>query len=168
MGSQRVRAELYAHVAQSAESHHADFLPLSDAPMAHGRVRRDAGAEQRCGSSQVQVRGDLQHKALINHDRIGIAAIGDASQVLVRGVVSERPLRAELFEAGLTLRAGAIGIDHAADRAEVPRLEAFDRRAHLGDAADDLMAGDARVHGGHDADPFIARLMEIGVADPAE
>ena len=65
-------------------------------------------------------------------------------------VVGEGHVRAELLKAGLALGAGAVGVDHAADRGEVAGLELRDRRADLGDAADDLMARDAWVDSGHD------------------
>ena len=135
--------ELHAHVAQSAETDDADLLALGDAPVAHGRVGGDSGAEQRRGSGEIEVRGDAQDEALVDDDAVGVAAVGDAAEVLVRGVVGERHVRAELLEAGLALGAGAVGIDHAADRGEVAGLELGDCGADLGDAADDLMAGDA-------------------------
>ena len=83
-------------------------------------------------------------------------------------VEGEGHVRAELLEAGLALGAGAVRVDHAADRGEVAGLELGDGRADLGDAADDLMARDDRVDGGHDAAPLVADLVEIGVADAAE
>src|SRR5439155_2183340 len=46
-------------------------------------------------------------------------------------------------------------------------LELRDCRADLGNAPDDLMAGNARVDGGHDAAPLVANLVEIGVTDAA-
>ncbi len=160
--------KFHAHVAQSAKTHHANFLAFGDAPVAHGRVGGDAGAEQRRGSGKIEIRGNMQHKALIDHDAVGIAAIGDAAEVLIGEVVGEGQVGAELFKAGLALGAGAIGIDHAADRGKVARLEFGDGGADVGDAADNLMAGNARVDGGHDVAPLIADLVEIGVADAAE
>ena len=132
--------ELHAHVAQSAETDHADLLALGDAPVAHGRVGRDPGAEQRRGSGEIEVGGDAQDEAFVDDDAVGVAAVGDASEVLVRGVVGERHVRAELLKARLALGAGAVRVDHAADRGEVAGLVLGDRRADLGDAADDLMA----------------------------
>jgi hypothetical protein len=52
--------------------------------------------------------------------------------------------------------------------ARSPGLNFGDRGADLGDTADDLMARDAGVDRRHDAAPFIADLVEIGVADAAE
>ena len=106
VGSERVR-KLHAHVAQPAETDHADLLALGDAPVAHGRVGRDSGAEQRRGAGEIEVRGNAQHEALVDHDAVGVAAVGDASEVLVGKVVGEGQVRAELLEAGLALGAGA-------------------------------------------------------------
>jgi predicted permease len=61
VSSQRV-SELHAHVAQSAETHHADFLAFGDAPVAHGRVRCDSGAEQRRGSGKIRLEGTCRTK----------------------------------------------------------------------------------------------------------
>ncbi len=68
----------------------------------------------------------------------------------------------------LALGAGAVGIHHAADGGEVADFEFRYRGADFGDAADDLMAGDARIDGRHDAAPLVAGLVEVGVADAAE
>ncbi len=77
-------------------------------------------------------------------------------------------VRAELLKACLALGAGAVGVDHAADGGEVAGLELGDGGANLGDAADDLVAGDAGVDGGHYAAPLVPDLVEIGVTDAAE
>jgi hypothetical protein len=61
VGSERVR-ELDAHVAQSAEADDADLLALGHAPVAHGRVGGDSGAEQRRGSGKIEVRGNASTK----------------------------------------------------------------------------------------------------------
>ena len=108
--------ELHAHVAQPAETDHADLLALGDAPVAHRRVGRDPGAEERRGSGEIEVGRDAQDEVLVDDDAVGVAAVGDAAEVLVRGVVGEGHVRAELLEAGLAVRAGAVGVDHAADR----------------------------------------------------
>ena len=118
--------KLHAHVAQSAEADHANFLALADLPAAHGRVRGDSGAEQRRGSGEVQIRGNPQHESLVDDDAVGVAAIGDASEVLVGQIKGEREVRAELLQASSALGAGAVGIDHAADRREIAGLEFVD------------------------------------------
>ena len=168
VGPERM-GELHAHVAQPAEADHADLLALGDAPVAHGRVGRDAGAEERRGPGEVEVRGDAQDEALVDDDAVGVAAVGDRGRpVLVRRVVGEGQVRAELLEAGLAVGAGAVRVDQAADRGEVAGLVLGDRRADLGDPPDDLVAGDDRVDRGHELAPLVADRVEVGVADAAE
>ena len=87
--------------------------------------------------------GTLRTKCSSTTMRVGVAAVGDAAEMLVREVVGEGEVGAELFEAGLALGAGAVGVDQAADGGEVAGLELGDGRADLGDAADDFVAGDA-------------------------
>ncbi len=167
MRSERM-SDLHAHVAQPAETDHADILALGDAPVAHGRVRRDPGAEERRRSREVEVGGDAHHEALVDDDAVGVTTVGDTSEVLVPRVVGEGSVRAELLEAGSALGAGAVGVDEAAHRGEVAARESGDGGADLRDAADDLVAGDAGVDGGHHAAPLVPDRVEIGVADPAE
>ncbi len=166
VASERVR-KLHAHVAQSAETDHANFLAFGDAPVAHRRVRCDSGAKQRSGSGEIQVRGNAQDKPLVDDDAVGVAAVGDASQMLVGKVVSKGEVWAELLEARLALGAGAVRVHHAADCSEVAGLELGDRGADLGDAADDFVAGNAGIDGGHHVAPLVADLVEIGVTDAA-
>ena len=77
------------------------FLPLVTPQWRMRRVGRDAGAEQRRGSGEIEVRRDAQDEVLIDDDAVGVAAVGDAAEVLVRGVVGERHVRAELLEVPL-------------------------------------------------------------------
>ena len=91
-----------------------------------------------------------------------------AAGVLVGEVIGEAHVRAELLEAGLALGACAVGVDEAANGGEVADLELRHGGADAGDAADDLVAGDAGVDGGHHFLPLVARLVEVGVADAAE
>src|SRR5689334_10187865 len=100
VGSERT-SQLHTHVAQSAESYDANFLALGDAPMAHWRVRCDPGAEERRGSGGIELGRDAQDKAFVHNDAIGVATIGDASEVLVREVVGEGQFRTEILETGL-------------------------------------------------------------------
>src|SRR5207248_3664096 len=55
-------SKFYSHVAESAETDHANFLAFSDAPVMHRRVGRDAGAEKRCGCGGIEVGGDTQDR----------------------------------------------------------------------------------------------------------
>ena len=81
--------------------------------------------------------------------------------VLVGKVVGEGDVGAELLEASLALGAGAVGVHQAADRGEIAGLELGNGGADLGDATDDLVAGNAGVDGGHHVSPLIAGLVEI-------
>src|SRR4029077_17273564 len=123
---------------------------------------------ERRGSGEIELGRDTQDKAFVHDDALGVATIGDASEVLVREVVSEGHVPTELFKASLALGTGPVGVDHAADRGEVAGLELRDCRADFGDTADDLMARNAGVDSGHEPTPLVTDLMEIGVADTAE
>jgi hypothetical protein len=160
--------ELDAHVAESTETDHPDLLALGYTPVPHGRVGGDSGAEERSGSSKIEVRRNAEHEALVDDDAVGVAAVRDAPGVLVGEVVGEGHVGAELLEAGLALGASAVGVHQAADCGEVAGLELGYRGADLCDAAHDFMAGNAGVHGRHETAPLVAGLVEIGVADPAE
>src|SRR5438132_7183177 len=161
-------SKFYRHVAQSAEADHANFLALGDAPMMHRRVGRNPGAEQRRGCGEIEVGGDAQNEMFVDNDALRIAAVGHASEVFVRRIEGEDHVRAELLEASLALWAGAVRIDHAADRGEIPGLVLGNGRADLGHTADDLMTGNNRVIRGHELAPLVADRMQIGVTDAAE
>src|SRR5208337_5426680 len=133
-----------------------------------GGVSGDSGAKQRSGSGETEVGRDAQDEPLVYDDAIGVATIGDTSEVFVRGVEGEDHVRAKLLEARTALGAGAVRVHHAADRGDVAGLELGHGGADLGDAPDDLMAGDARVGSGHVLAPLVADRMQIGVANPAE
>ena len=50
------------------------------------RVRRDPGAKQRRDPGKIEVGGHAQNEVFVDDDAVGIATVGDAAQVLVRGV----------------------------------------------------------------------------------
>src|SRR6185503_7437355 len=112
-------SKLHTHMAQSAEPNHANLLTLGNAPMSHGRVGCDSGAEERGSSGETEVGRNAQNKAFVHDYAIRVATIGDASEVLVREVVREGHVPAELLKTSLALVTGPILIDHAADRGEV-------------------------------------------------
>src|SRR4051794_23111062 len=60
--------KLHGHVTESSESDHADLLALADAPMTHRRVCGDPRAQERCSSSDVQIRRQSQDKMFIDDD----------------------------------------------------------------------------------------------------
>ena len=165
---ERVR-ELHSHVAQPAEANDADPLALRNTPAAQGRIGRDTRAQERCDTGKIEVGRDTQDEVLVNDDAAGVAAVGDRrGLVLVRRVEGERMVRAQVLEVGLALRAGAVRVDQAAHRNEAAKFVLRGRGPNFGDTADDLVAGDDRVDGGHDALPLVTDLMEVGVADAAE
>ena len=99
------------------------FLPLVDAPVAHWGVSCDPGAKQRRGSGEIQVSGYAENEFLIDDDAIGVAAVSDASRVLVGKVVGEDESSAELLERLLAFGAGPAGINHATDGSKVAGFE---------------------------------------------
>src|SRR6266513_5329224 len=161
-------SKFYRHVPQSAETDHANFLALGDAPVMHRGVCSDTGAEQRRGCGEIEIGGDAQDKVFIDDDVFGIAAVGHASEVFVRRVEGEDHVRAELLKASLAPWAGAIRIDHASDRGEIAGLVLSNCRADLGHTAYNLVTGNNRVSRGHELAPLVANRMQIGVADAAK
>jgi hypothetical protein len=118
---------------------------------------------------EVEVVGDAQDKALVNDDALRVAAVRNRGRsVLVRPSVCKDLVRAELLETLITVGAGAIRIDQAADAHLITGLELRDRGTDLSDPADDLVAGDTGIYGRHYVMPFVAGVMKIRVADAAE
>ena len=105
---------------------------------------------------------------MVDDDAVGVAAVGDPSQMLIGEVVGVGRIPAELFESGPARGAGPVGVDQAANPGKVAGLELGDSGANLGNATDDLMAGNAGIDGGHKVAPLVADLVKIGVADAAE
>src|SRR5262249_1777009 len=98
MGSERM-GKLHTHVTESAETDDANFFAFCRTTVAHGRVSSDPGTEERRGAGEAEIRWNAQNEAFIDYDGIGVAAIGDASEMLVGEVVGERHVWTELFEA---------------------------------------------------------------------
>src|SRR5579863_5246816 len=160
-------SKLDTHMAEPTQTDDANLLALGNTPAAHGRVGCDASAE-RCGPGETKVRWDSQDKVLIDDDTIGIATVGYASEMLVWRVEGERKIRAKVLKPGLTPGTGAIGIDQAAYRGEVTRLEFGNCRADFGDTPDDLMARNNWVDSGHELAPLVTDCMDIRMADAAK
>jgi hypothetical protein len=104
----------------------------------------------------------------VDDDIFGVAAVGHSSEMLVRRVVGEDHVRAELFAASLAMWTGAVRVDQAADSGEVTRLVFGNCRADPGHATDDLMTRDNRIDSGHELAPLVADRMQIRVADTAK
>src|SRR5947207_1256923 len=149
-------SKLHGHMAESAETNHAHFLPLGHAPVMHRRVRSDTSAKQRRSASGFEIGRHAQNEAFIDYDAFGVTTVGNPSEVLIRRVEGEDHVRAELLKASFALWAGSVRINHAADRSKIPGLVLGNRRADLGNPTDDLMAGNNRVIRGHELAPLVA------------
>ncbi|MNF62514.1 hypothetical protein D3C84_441980 [compost metagenome] len=102
---------------------------------------------------------------LADDDAVGITAHGVAAIDPIRGGVGHgRAFEAVLLKVRLARFAGAARVDHAANPDQVAYLVLSDIRTDRGDFSDDLVAGHQRVNGDT---PFVARLVDIGVADAA-
>ena len=148
--------KLHGHVTESSQPDHANLLAFANAPVAHRRICGDPRAEERCSSSDVQIRRQSQDEMLIDDDAIGIAAIGDAAKVFVRRIESKRHVWAELFEVTFAIWAGAIGVHHATHRDEIAWLVLGNGGTDLGYTANDFMAGNDWIVRRHEFAPFIA------------
>ncbi len=109
--------------------------------------------------------GIVQHVILVDGDAGGIAAIGRRLAVALIAVIGERHARlAILLLAGTAGLAAPAGIDEAADADDMTGLPFLDMVADLDHPADDLVA---RHHGKDRAAPFVAGLVDVGMADAA-
>jgi len=109
----------------------------------------------------------MEDEFLIDNNTLRVAAVGDSAQMLVGKVVGQRDVGTELLQSDFAFRARSVRVDEAADGRKISGLEFGDRRTHLRHAADNFMAGNAGIHGGHEATPLITGLVEIGMADAA-
>eukprot|EP01132_Coremiostelium_polycephalum_P015745 gene15744-biopygen7837 len=157
--------ELDAHMAQTAHAQNANLVASLHAVVLERRVSGDAGTEDRRGAGQVELGRDLHHEVLADHDAVGVAAHGVAAiDPVWRGVGHGRAFEAVLLEVGVAGVAVTAGVDHAANTHQVADFVRGDAGADGGDFTDDLVARHQRVHG--DA-PFVACLVDVGVADAA-
>lgn len=112
-----------------------------------------------------RVFADAQHKVLADHDAVGITAHGVATTDAVRaGVGLGHAFEAVLLQVRPARFALAAGVDHAAHTDQVADFVSGNIRTDGGDFSDDFMAGHQRVDGNA---PFIAGLVDVGVAHPA-
>ncbi|KAG1260497.1 hypothetical protein G6F65_015042 [Rhizopus arrhizus] len=157
--------EFHAHVPQAAQADDAHFLSRPHLPMAQRGIGGAAGAQQRGDGLQVQRVRYFDHEVFAHDDTVRIAAEGQLVVAAFVVVVGQRgaffAVLLQVQAAGLAVQAG---IHHAAHAGVVARLELGDVLAHLGDAADDFVAGHHRIDG---VAPIAARLMQIGMADAA-
>jgi len=109
----------------------------------------------------------VQDKVLFYDNTVRITSIGYASNMPIWRIVGEGGIRTELFETGLTLRAGTIRINQAADCSKITWLKFGDCGACLGNTANYLMTRNTWVGSWHRT-PFVTDLVKIRVTDTAE
>src|SRR6201993_81694 len=156
------------HVSQPSQTDNGNLFPGARLPMAQGRVERDAGTEQRCAGVEWQIGGHAQHIILVDDDSVGVTAVGRGAFFVPSVVGPHRLHAAVLFKAALTLRAGTARVDKATDTHFVAHFIFGHAVADGSYYAGDLVPR----HHGEDrfflvVAPFVARLMNIGMANPA-
>jgi hypothetical protein len=165
LGAHRGR-ELDRHVAEPAEPDDTDPVPGLALPLDQRRVRRDAGAQERCRARGIEVARHLQHELLGDDDLLRVTAVGRRLAIHLGAVVRRRAAAlAELLVVLAAVRAVAARIDEAADAGEVTDLHLLDVRADVRDPAHDLVARDHREDR---LAPLFAGLMDVRMADAAE
>src|SRR4029453_15930049 len=98
----------------------------------------------------------------VDHDAVGVTAIGDAAKVFVRRIERECHVRAELLQVPFAIWAGPVGVDHATNRDEIVWLVLGNGRTDLGYPAYDLMARNDRILRRHELTPFVANRVKVG------
>src|SRR5438105_3928178 len=168
VGSHR-RGELDRHVAEPAEAHHADAVSLLGVPLAQRRIGGDAGAQKRRCAGRVEAGRDFQRVSLRHDDLRRVTAVRGRGPVHLGTVVGPGgALLAELLEPAAARIALAAGVDETPHARGVAHLEPGHLLADLLDPADDLVPGNDREESGSGTAPFVAHLVDVGVADPAE
>ena len=71
--------QFHSHVTEAAEADDTDALAGFNLPVANGRECGDACAEQRSHGREIDSRRYADNKMLLDHYRVGVAAIGQAS-----------------------------------------------------------------------------------------
>ena len=160
--------EFNTHVPKTTETDNANFLARANFPMAQRRIGGDAGAEQRGDSGQRKIFRRTEDKVLIHDDAFRIAAVSRKIEVFVGPAIRPDLARTELLVARAAMGTRQIGINEAADTGQVARFEFGDGGTDLGYASDDLVAGNARINGLHEAAPLVARVVEVRMANAAE
>jgi hypothetical protein len=102
-------------VSHPSQTNDGYFFPRPRLPMVQRRVDRDSGAQQRCAGIERQILGHAQHLMFVHYDSVGTTAIGRCALFVPSFVGPNHLHAAVLFKASLALRAGAAGVDEAAD-----------------------------------------------------
>ena len=102
---------------------------------------------------------------IFDYYTVGIAAIGDASKMHIRRIVSEGHMRTILLKTDLTLLAVTIRVNHAADCSNIAGPKLGDCRSNLSDTANDLMSRNTWIDSRRRA-PLATDGVEVRVALP--
>src|SRR5271157_440816 len=62
------------------------FLPFVTPQRRMGELCGDPSAQERRSPGEIEVGRDAQSETLVDDDAVGIASVGDATEILVRGV----------------------------------------------------------------------------------
>jgi autotransporter translocation and assembly factor TamB len=68
----------------------------------------------------------MEDKVFFDDNAVRVSTIGNASKMLVRGIVSIDHIRAELLKTGLAIVAISVRVNHAAYRSKIAGLELGD------------------------------------------
>src|SRR5260370_41008583 len=123
--------ELQSHMPEPTQSDDPNLLARPGLPVLQRRVSRNARAEQRRSSRQVQILRYGESEILIENDVLPISAEGQLSILALRVIgVDDRLPIAVLLLSSRARGAGSTGVHHAADLAQITHLELLALRAH--------------------------------------
>jgi len=134
--------DLDGHVPEPAEADDGDLLAGTSTPVVQGRVRGDAGTQQRGRDVEAEAVEDAKDEAFGDDDVGGVAALGELAVLAGDAVGADVALDAELLFTCLAVAALAAGVDHAADADPVADCVPGDLVADLGDLGDRLSIPD--------------------------
>ena len=134
-------------------------------PVAQGRIGGDSRAQQGTGGFGVEFFRQAQHEPVGHEDSLRIAAVCGQAILSVFVIVGLRAIVFAIhFQSGKAGLAMSAGVYHRANAYHVTRLELRNITADACHSSDDLMARNHRVGA---PSPFVARLVNVGVADAA-
>jgi len=146
----------------------ATLFPGTGSPVFQWRVQRNTCTKQGCAGVQRQVLRHAQHVILIHDNSLGIAAVGRVSFLVACVVSPDGTYRAVLFQSLAALCASSAGVHETANSNLVAYFVTADLIADSRHDAGDLVP---RNHGEYRflliLAPFVASLMNVGMADPA-
>src|SRR5271154_6161341 len=150
-------------MSQSTQTEDANFVPFAHLPVAKWGVSRYARAQERRHTFQSQFGRNPEDIIFVHHGLRGIAAVSRCFVILFVTVVSgAHPFFTILLLTGVALFAISTRINKTSDTDQVADCKFFDLVACLDHPPNDFMPWH---HGIDRASPFIASLMNVGMAD---